>query len=216
MFKLFSKLMMLLLVMALAGPFILKRPNGEPMMKLADLQLPSFSMPASVGELWQRISGGNDAAPAPTSTVPVPVSGNEASIQWSKPGAMNSSFVPTPGVQYQKQEGVFFRYKDSNGIWQFSDTPQPGVTNYVSNIDPKANVIQSLSQEKIDNALGRTPPPAPEATGKEEKKDDSLLSKLPLPTTVPVTEIPNLIQQAKDVQTLVNQRTQQLEQQGRN
>lgn len=212
MFKLFSKLMMLLLVMALAGPFILKRPNGEPMMTLADLQLPSFSMPASVAELWQRVSGGNDTAQTtPANPIPVPAGGNEASIQWSKPGAMSSSFVPAPGVQYQKQEGVFFRYKDSNGVWQFSDTPQPGVTNYVSNIDPKANVIQSLSQDKIDHALGRTPPPAPEATGQEEKKDDSLLSKLPLPTTVPVTEIPNLIQQAKDVQTLVNQRTQQLE-----
>lgn len=212
MFKLFTKLMMLLVVMALAGPFILKRPNGEPLMTMADLNLPS--LPTALKDLWGRVTG--HAAPQPDSAPGLANNGGGsiggASIQWANQAVQPTSFVPQPGVQYPKQSGVFYRFKDQNGVWQFSDTPQPGVTNYVSHIDPNANVIQSLSQEKIDDALGRTPPPPPEQPGQEGKKDESLLSNLPLPTTVPVTEIPNLIQQAKDVQTLVNERTKQLEQ----
>lgn len=208
MFKLFTKLMMLLVVFALAGPFILKRPDGQPLMSARDLQLPAF--PTSIDGLWQSLRGlfADKAAPASHSVAGAPAG---ASISWSKQPIPSGSFVPQAGVEYPKQEGVFYRYKDASGIWQFADTPQPGTTNYVSNVDTNANVIQSLNKDQIDAALGRTPPPPPPDQAKEEKKDDSLLSKIPLPTTVPAAEIPNLIQQAKDVQKLVNERTQQLE-----
>lgn len=208
MFKLFTKLMMLLVVFALAGPFILKRPDGQPLMSAKDLQLPAF--PTSIDGLWQSLRGlfADKAAPTNPGAAGAPAG---ASISWSKQSAPSGAFVPQAGVEYPKQEGVFYRYKDANGIWQFSDTPQPGTTNYVSNVDTNANVIQSLNKDQIDAALGRTPPPPAPEQAKEEKKDDSLLSKIPLPTTVPAEEIPNLIQQAKDVQKLVNERTQQLE-----
>lgn len=209
MFKLFNKLLMLMVVLALAGPFILKRPDGQPMMSMKDLNLPA--MPSSFGELWQRVIGSvGNSVPSPSGGETAVPTG--ASINWSNQAALPSSFVPQPGVEYPKQEGIFYRYKDAKGVWQFSDTPQPGTTNFVSSIDPKANVIQSLNKEQIDTALGRTPPEPPPDQKKEEKKDDSLLSNLPLPMTVPVAEIPNLIQQAKDVQALTNERTKQLEQ----
>ncbi|MFK8030642.1 MAG: DUF4124 domain-containing protein [Gammaproteobacteria bacterium] len=35
--KLFAKLLVLVLVMALAGPFILKGPNGQPLMRVSDV-----------------------------------------------------------------------------------------------------------------------------------------------------------------------------------
>jgi len=43
--KLFLKLMLLLVVTALAGPFIIKGPNGRPLMTLDKLRLPAVSMP---------------------------------------------------------------------------------------------------------------------------------------------------------------------------
>lgn len=211
MFKLFNKLLMLMVVLALAGPFIMKRPDGQPLMSMKDLNLPA--MPSSLGELWQRVVGSvssNNSAPSSPAGESAEAAG--ASITWSKQVALPSSFIPQPGVEYPKQEGVFYRYKDAKGVWQFSDSPQPGTTNFVSSIDPKANVIQSLDKDKIDAALGRTPPEPPPDQAKKEKKDDSLLSNIPLPMTVPVAEIPNLIQQAKDVQALTNERTKQLEQ----
>lgn len=206
MFKLFSKLMMLMLVLAMAGPFIMKRPDGRPLMSLDSLSLPKLEIPASIRSLWQGAGASGSAQPAANGGA----AGVNASIAWSEKSALPSSFIPKAGVEYPKQEGVYYRYKDANGIWQFGETPQPGTMNYVSSIDPKANIIQSLGKEQIDNALGRIPAEPPPDKAKE--KDDSLLSKLPLPTTVPAAEIPNLIQQAKDVQTLVNERTKQLEQ----
>ena len=38
---------------------------------------------------------------------------------------------------------------------------------------------------------------------------------LPIPTTVPVTEIPKLLDQAKDVQRIMEQRLQKMDQQAK-
>ncbi|MEM8984411.1 MAG: DUF4124 domain-containing protein [Pseudomonadota bacterium] len=50
--RLFVKLMLLLVVAALAGPFILKGPDGKPLWSIA-------SVKASVNSIWQQL--GNDA-----------------------------------------------------------------------------------------------------------------------------------------------------------
>lgn len=210
MFKLFSKLMMLLVVLAMAGPFILKGPDGRPLMRAPDLHLPEFSV-AGLQSWWQSLTkGGSETTDSSQATASVSPAG--ASISWSGQSNLPASFIPQPGVEYPRQKGVFYRYKDANGIWQFADTPQPGTTNFVSTVDPNANVIQSLQKDKIDAALGRTPAETKTETGKDDKKKDTgLLSNLPFPTTVPPSEIPNLIQQAKDVQNLVNERNKQLD-----
>lgn len=208
MFKLFVKLMMFLLVLAMAGPFVMKRPDGRPVLSLSDLALPKLEIPASVSALWQSFTSDN----APTSNAVTTDAASQAApgISWSKEAPTPKSFVAQAGVEYPRKDGTYYRYQDSKGIWQFSDAPQVGSMNYVSTVDPNANVIQSLNKEKIDDALGRTPPPPPPDQDKKEQSGMEMPNLLP--TTVPVAEIPNLIQQAKDVQTLVNERTKALEQ----
>ena len=43
--KLFIKLMLLLVLVALAGPFFIKGPNGRPLMTLDKLRVPAVSIP---------------------------------------------------------------------------------------------------------------------------------------------------------------------------
>lgn len=208
MFKLFSKFMMFMLVLAMAGPFIMKRPNGDPLMSLNDI-LPKFEIP-SLSELWKKFGGEASSTNAPGAEAP---EANDPGprIAWSNDKPLPSSFIAKAGVEYPRKDGVYYRYKDSNGIWQFSDAPQVGIMNYVSTIDPNANIIQSLNKEKIDNALGRAPPPEVVKAGEKDKATPETPS-LPFPSSVPIAEIPNLIQQAKDVQNLANERLKNIDQ----
>lgn len=48
--KIFVKLMLLVLVGALAAPFILKGPDGRPLMQLSDLNFGDFELPSFGGK----------------------------------------------------------------------------------------------------------------------------------------------------------------------
>lgn len=190
--KLFVKFMMFLLVLALAGPFLMKGPNGKPLLSFKDFDLPDLSLPTTPPE---ELSG----------------TGEEAWIAWSKDKVVEPKvYVIDPTDPNQKppqsRPGVFYRWKDKDGVWQFSNTPNPNTANIVVETDPNANVVQSLSTDKIDTALGRVREVVePESEGEEEE------SSIPMPTTVPLAEVPDLINQAKAVQDLVNKRTEMLD-----
>lgn len=192
--KLFVKLMMFLLVLALAGPFIMRGPDGRPLMTLQDLKLPDFSLPTGdSGELTGEA--------------------REAYIAWSKdegPSKGPKVYVIDPDSQEPllAKAGVYYRWKDQSGVWQFSNLPNPGTPNIVVETDPDANVLQSLSVEKIDEALGRVKEIEP-PEGETGEEDEGGL-KIPLPTTVPISEVPELMDQARAVQELVNKRTEML------
>lgn len=191
--KLFVKLMMFMLVLALAGPFIMKGPDGRPLMSLKDLSLPDFSLP---GKAPEQLSGKEQ----------------EAWIAWTDEQAAPKEpkvYVIDPSSQepVTAKAGVFYRWKDGNGVWQFSNLPKAGTPNIVVETDPNANVLQSLSAEKIDKALGRTVALAAPEGGNPGEGDGP---DIPLPTTIPITEVPELINQAKAVQELMNKRTEML------
>lgn len=192
--KLFVKLMMFMLILALAGPFLMRGPDGRPLMSLKDLKIPDFSLPG---------------------TPPEELSGKEptAWIGWTKDESeprQPKVYVIDPNSQepFVAKAGVFYRWKDSNGVWQFSNVPNPGTPNIVVETDPNANVLQSLSTDKIDEALGRAKPV--ELAAGEDGEDGEKGPDIPLPTTIPIAEVPELINQAKAVQDLVNQRTEML------
>ncbi|MCG8312310.1 MAG: hypothetical protein MI976_03760 [Pseudomonadales bacterium] len=191
--KLFVKFLMFLVVLALAGPFIMKGPDGKPLMSLQDLSLPSFSMPK---------------------VAPEKLTGNEqqAWIAWSKdkpnPTAPKVYVIDPQNKQpIQAKPGVFFRWKDAEGVWQFSSTPNLNTPNIVIETDPNANIVQSLSDDKIDSALGRVKEVIADV---DAPAADAELPSIPLPTTVPISEVPELINQAKAVQDLMNKRTELL------
>ena len=105
----------------------------------------------------------------------------------------------------------FYKWKDKNGIWQFSQTPPPeGVDTKAVDVYPDANIIQSMSKDKIANTLGLSKPQSM-AQIKTNKKDplEDMDSGL-FPSTIPLDRVPNLINDAKAVQDLMNQRGEQL------
>lgn len=203
MFKLFVKLMLFLLVLALAGPFLMKGPDGRPLLTLDDLELPAMKLPS-----LPAISSGDDGASG---------SGGQQWIQWSNqdkvmlnPDVLTREQLALLNIK--EQPNLYYRWQDGNGVWQFSVLPNRNTTNHVVRTDPSANVLQSLSQEQIDRVFGRgfsnensITQNNPLANGKG--LDNGLL---PIPTTIPVTEIPKLLEQAKDVQRIAEDRLKQM------
>lgn len=195
--KLFVKFLFFLVVLALAGPFIMRGPDGKPLMSLKDLSLPEVSMPVP-------------------QTPPEKLTGKEedAWIAWSKDkpepkGPKVYIIDPQAKEPPKARAGVYYRWKDSNGIWQFSNLPNPDTPNIVIETNPNENVLQSLSSDKIDTALGRVKEIEPMAVADADEEEDSGLD-IPLPTTIPITEVPELINQAKAVQEIMNKRTEML------
>ena len=193
--KLFVKLMMFLVVLALAGPFIMRGPDGRPLMTVQDLNLPDFSLPS--------------VAPGTPSDKQ-----QQAWITWSRDDSSAKQpkvYVIDPSNEQPStaRPGVFYRWKDSDGSWQITGLPNPNTPNIVIETDPDANILQSLSADKIDTALGRAKAIDSALPNKVESIADNMPS-IPLPTTIPITEVPELINQAKAVQDLMNQRTEML------
>lgn len=206
MFKLFVKLMGFLLILAVAGPFLLKGPDGRPLLSLDDLRLPSLSLPTLSGNATV-----NQGSEAPLT------GGGQQWIQWSeKQGPAFNPDVLTreqlAQLDIKEQANLYYRWKDGNGVWQFSSLPNRNTLNHVVRTDPNANVLQSLSAEEIDRVFGRVAvnenkitKDNPMANGK------GLENTLPIPTTVPITEIPKLLEQAKDVQRIAEERVKQMD-----
>jgi hypothetical protein len=59
--KLFVKLMLFVVVAALAAPFVLKGPNGAPLMSLDGIRMPEVSLP-DLGEVRDTLKAGVRAA----------------------------------------------------------------------------------------------------------------------------------------------------------
>ncbi len=205
MLKLFVKLMIFLVVLALAGPFVLRGPDGRPFLTLNDLKLPSFRLPQLTAP----------ATPAQPAAEP------QQWIQWANQpaGPLNPDQLTREQLavlDIREQDNIFYRWQDANGVWQFSRAPNRNTTNLVVRTDPNANVLQSMSQEAIDRAFGREPPPASDNSITRNNplaNGQGLENSLPVPITVPVTEIPKLLDQAKDVQKIMEQRVKQMEKQ---
>lgn len=200
MFKLFIKLVLFVLVLALAAPFVLKGPDGQPLLSLAALK-PDLSWPAGSSADDGVLSGGG-----------------QHWIQWS--GKETATFNPDVLTRDQlalldikEQANLYYRWQDNNGVWQFSVLPNRNTTNFVVRTDPDANVLQSLSAEQIDRVFGRVAANENSITQTNPLANGKGLDTglLPIPTTVPVTEIPKLLEQAKDVQKIAEQRLKQME-----
>ena len=170
--KIFVKFMIFSVVLAMAGPFVMKGPSGQPLVNLSNL-MPSFD----------------------TSNIP---------------GAGNLSGIAGSTNQMVGKQR-FYKWKDKNGVWQFSQTAPPAdVENEPVDVYPDANIIQSLSKDKIDLALGRTTPEPTSSVIKAPANPlDNMGSSL-FPTTVPLDKIPELINNARAVQDMMNQRGEQL------
>ncbi|MFC3152493.1 DUF4124 domain-containing protein [Litoribrevibacter euphylliae] len=93
-----------------------------------------------------------------------------------------------------------YKWKDKDGQWHFSDKPQDHVQNETLKYNPNANIIQSLAKKEEE----------PEVVVEPVKEPKT--STEPSLTTVPLTEVPELMDQAKQYQQMVDQRNEMLQQ----
>ncbi len=113
--------MIFILVLGLAGPFIMKGPDGRPLMTWQDL-MPDFS------SMKRKASG-------VLSDVNETVGGLSGSSSESEnPGDFGKTRV--------------YRWQDANGNWQYSDTPPPSQSAETLLINPDVNIVQSTELPK--------------------------------------------------------------------
>lgn len=202
--------MIFLVILTVAGPYLLMGPSGmSKLLAFKDLALSrmSFSMPS----LSLPSMKGDDQVSVTDAVA-------EQWIQWSDNvpalGPDQLTREQLAQLDIQPQDNIFYRWQDENGVWQFSQQPNRNTLNLVVRTDPTANLLQGLSEEQIDVAFGRVRTAATTNSIVENNplaKNQDLDSSLPVPVTIPVTEIPKLIEQAKDVQNIMNERMKQMD-----
>lgn len=202
--KLVVKMLIFFVIMAFAGPYLLMGPDGmQKLMQIKDM-LPGmdFSLP-DIDDAADLVSTG---------------AGTESSqqwIQWSddkpplQPDQLTREQLAVLDIQAQKN--IFYRWQDENGVWQFSELPNRNTLNMVVRTDPNANVLQGLTADQIDSAFGRIKNTNSIMENNPLANGEGLEPTLPVPTTVPIAEIPKLIDQAKDVQRIMDERMQRMD-----
>lgn len=155
--KLFAKLMIATLFIALLLPFtILKDKDGSAMMSLDNLKLPDFSLP----DLPDIPSG--------------------------------KSLSPTSG----SGEDIFYKWYDAQGNVQFTtEPPAEGVEYTIKGYDPDANVIQAVKA-----------PAEPDSGVNSDTQSKTQLKPGDIDNPYDPENIKKLMDDAKNIQNILNQR----------
>ena len=164
---------------AAAAPMFIKGPNGEPLMSFDDwVPQDAIALVDKVSDLTVKTKAGD--------------------------GAASSS-----GKQ------IFYKWKDEHGVWQMTHYRPTHLAD--EDIDERiiyanANIIQSLSSEQMNSteavsvqskkkfAYNPSAPDLSQGNDKDNEDDDFSL------TTVPMTKIPDLLNQAQGVDATMKQR----------
>lgn len=97
-----------------------------------------------------------------------------------------------------KTQQVFYKWQDDQGRWHMGDEPPEGVVLHAINVDTAANILQ--------------PVVVPNRKTPEAAKSPESSVTLPSPLTIRPEQVKTLLQDAQNVQQLMNERTQQIEQ----
>ncbi len=97
-----------------------------------------------------------------------------------------------------------YRWKDAEGNWQFSDAPPANTTTAAEQVMVSTDVNRDL-------APVFTPSPVEVATPKKSGKAILIKDRSLSPTTISPDKISTLVDDAKNVQNLVDDRQKQLE-----
>lgn len=90
------------------------------------------------------------------------------------------------------------KWRDKNGVWQYSDTPNPNGNSEEMWVDPNTNLVKGTPISASE--------PAPKS---QQTKNNS--PNIPVPITVSPDKVSKLMDDAKKIQDLMDQRTQDLE-----
>ncbi len=160
--RLFYYLALGVLILACAGLFVFKQPDGS---------------------AWLNFSGIVNPIKIKTQTIQNNISNKIQNI------------IPVAGAQQSKTVEVF-KWQDEKGEWHYSDKQL--ASSNAKNIAVKATNIVSIKVEQANKLQV------------EEKSSKQRLSSDPLQPSS-LSKISTLIDDAQNVQTLMNQRTKQLD-----
>ncbi len=166
--KIFVKLLMALVVLAVIAPFYLKNQQGTSLMSVNNLKMPDLGMPKIPESVQSTVTE----------------MATQASI--------------SPDVDQSEPKIKIHKWKDENGVWHFSSTDDSarGIKSKVILLNPGKNKFTP------------TPPKQPD---KEVKSTTDIDNVTPSPL-LPFTHGKAAMEQAKQVQKLLEQR-QKLQQQ---
>lgn len=175
--KLMIKLMLVLLMLLVVGPFFLPINNGKPLFNISDLKLPDFS----------NLFGSSQTS----KVVIIPSDPEDKSTKDN---------TATDGAN--KNITTVHKWIDETGVVQFSDQYNPQGESEQLRINTNANIVKSTPVEK-----------EVEAEEKQATKETaaSSLPNIPLPTTVPLDEVPKLMDQTKQLKQQMEERYKQQE-----
>lgn len=105
---------------------------------------------------------------------------------------------PIDILSSEKTRQQYMKWQDENGVWHFGDEVPEGVTPQVVSVDTAANVIRSvkLPEKESEN---------------DQQHSDPATPSVPLPMTVAPEQISQMMDDAANVQQLMNDRTKQLD-----
>jgi len=99
---------------------------------------------------------------------------------------------------------TFYKWQDESGGWHMADEAPEGVNAIPVSVDTAANIIQSVKVTKPSTT-------APQSDRKEDEPAE-VSSPVPgLPMTVNPADIPKLIDDAKNVKQMLEERNKNLE-----
>ncbi len=98
---------------------------------------------------------------------------------------------------------TFYKWQDASGQWHFGEQAPEGVQAVAINVDTAANIIQSVKAPAA---------PVAEPALTKTAVDTSVPAPLPgVPFTVNPADIPQLLEQTKQLQQQMGQRQQQID-----
>lgn len=100
----------------------------------------------------------------------------------------------------------FYKWQDEDGTWHYSDEAPTGKTVETITVNTNTNLIQGLRVEKnkienIGNESDIKKKPAIEET-----------SVIPLPMTVPIEKVTDMLKDAHNIQNIMDSRTKKIDQ----
>lgn len=172
--KIFVRFMIFILVLGLAGPFFLKRPDGRTWMQMPDVALTASQAGKKLKNWWVGLS--RDAE----SFVKGP----------SGDGAVEHSSIG---------ESEAYRWRDEYGNLVYSDEPRANGNHEIVVIGQNQTVVPATKPRQSD-----------QSTVNDSPQDQGFT--VPLPMTVSPSEASKLMEDAKQVSELMENREKILDQ----
>ncbi len=108
----------------------------------------------------------------------------------------------------RKDNEVIYRWKNADGVWCFSNQPNPDGPSEIMQMSKEASVVRMHQPKPKEDAKEVKD----KAQQKPSAQDESIVSSpVPSTTAIPLLQAPELIKKAEKLKEQLNKRTQEME-----